>query len=261
MTSTVKMPALTDFVPAALGEKEVSRIRQEYASHSVTPVPSRSFLMRHPDPRYGMMESGLMVWTPGVLTLGGDLGDLVFSHCNFDTLEHGLGWLAHSTDLRYLASKTNARREYQAQAALAQVTDDLIESLKNGLSDQGFIGENGQVVDPLPERTDLDTDYLRPWLNLAYIFDMEGSEMYLAANREKALHQVNFRFDFAEPDDFYGFYKDVFEHDEPPWDSVMDYNESVLRRIMMAQAFAATILASPEFSPAEEAAADLAPAA
>lgn len=99
------------------GEVEREMAREAFADHVMRreEVVSHRFQRKDGASHYWFT----LTWTPGHLTLAGDLGELTL--CHYHALRHyegGIRW-ALSSDFDYLMSKTSMRREYDRDGTLA----------------------------------------------------------------------------------------------------------------------------------------------
>lgn len=254
MSQTAALATITDIFGEPKEEHEAARVRTDHAHHTASEQPSRVFLLRHPNRNYGLMESGLLVWTPGVLTLCGDLGDLVISNASLLELEPGLEWLSRSVP-RYLASKTSVKKEFRPECAWPVIIRDLLDELKSAMYHNELVDEGG-VADPLPETFDWSES--PSWMRLASYCDRPVSGFRSAATRLRVLKNMVEREPIESEADFNDIYSEILGGDDVPSDSVYDYPPDIIRKIQIAQSFAEVLLATPGLLngvPAEEPAA------
>lgn len=76
--------------------------------------------------RYDSAYAFTLTWTPGHITLVGDLGELTLVHYSALRRFEDIGW-ALSADHAYLMSKTDRKKEYSAEKTLADVVSMLNE--------------------------------------------------------------------------------------------------------------------------------------
>lgn len=254
-SQTTVLATNTDIFGEPRDEHEAARVRQDHAGHVASEREGRVFLLRHPNRNYGLMESGLLVWTPGVLTLCGDLGDIVISNASLMKLEPGLEWLSGS-NTRYLASKTSVKSEFRPELAWPVIIRDLLDDLKHALSHKGLVDDDGSVADPLPEA--VDWEGIPSWVRLATYCDRPVSDFRSAATRLSILKGMVEREPIDREADFNDIYSEILGGDDVPVSSVYDYPPNVIRKIQIAQSFAEVLLATPGLlneAPAEEPAA------
>ncbi|WP_141105041.1 hypothetical protein [Rhizobium sp. R339] len=71
--------------------------------------------------KYNSTYAYTLTWTPGHMTIVGDIGELTVVHYNaMPTLEAACNWL-QSSDYDYLLSKTNVQREFQRGATIDDI--------------------------------------------------------------------------------------------------------------------------------------------
>ena len=89
--------------------KPLLAYRVDYVDGKAVPIEKARFERRS---EYNFT----LTWTPGIITLTGDIGELVITHYNaLMHFEKGLFWLRNS-DHDYLLGKSNAKKEYDGQA-------------------------------------------------------------------------------------------------------------------------------------------------
>lgn len=98
--------------------------------YTITPVKSKSWLMRIPD--HGMNESFSVTWTPSAIMMSGDMGDLVISRPNLHELQFALEWVAASSPDRLLACAT-CQKTFSQKRATAYILDCINSLIKNHL--------------------------------------------------------------------------------------------------------------------------------
>lgn len=97
----------------------ISEAPKEFLEHKISKaLTSRSWKVQKP----GTWIYGFTItWSPGVLTLAGDVGELVINHWNaMPTLEETLDWLS-GIDFHYLMGKSSAKRQFSLEKSLAQL--------------------------------------------------------------------------------------------------------------------------------------------
>lgn len=71
--------------------------------------------------KYNSTYAFTLTWTPGHMTIVGDIGELTIVHYNaMPTLQTACNWL-QSSDFDYLLSKTNVQREFQRDATIEEI--------------------------------------------------------------------------------------------------------------------------------------------
>lgn len=87
---------------------------------------------------YSSIYAFTLTWTPGHMTIVGDLGELTVVHYHaMRTLEEACNWL-QSPDLNYLLSKTNVQKEYDP--------DETLEYLREWLNEEVIEACLGHIV-------------------------------------------------------------------------------------------------------------------
>ncbi|MBB4177651.1 hypothetical protein [Rhizobium sp. BK112] len=106
---------------------------------------------------YNSTYAYTLTWTPGHMTIVGDLGQLTVVHYHaMQTLEEACRWL-QSCDFDYLLSKTNEQQEYDRDATL----DHFKRELNEGVIDH-LLGTPGWGKDK--RRDNGDIQELRAWI-------------------------------------------------------------------------------------------------
>lgn len=78
----------------------------------------------YPDGTMEGNESYTVTWTPGVLSLSGDLGDLTVTHYGaMGSLEGAVSWIGRNSDLGYLLSKSDAKEQYDPEHTLSYLRE------------------------------------------------------------------------------------------------------------------------------------------
>lgn len=105
-----------------MGEKtsiKLAEARRVLANHQTADRPGRCFYFR--DPKMGSHFAHSLTWSPGTLTLAGDIGELTITHYHaLRSLEGALSWAATS-DHHYLLSKTSRRPSYDRDATVKEI--------------------------------------------------------------------------------------------------------------------------------------------
>lgn len=114
------------WTPRAIHEelKKIQRESEEtFSTHKIRTIPSKAWLCA------GVTEAGRrkspywfkISWAPGVLTVSGDIDEVIFTHqSGLATLSSTLKWL-HGIDFDYLMSKSNAKKELDNQQTLIDI--------------------------------------------------------------------------------------------------------------------------------------------
>lgn len=103
-------------------EKFNQMIDNSFANHVIQDEPVvRSWKIKKPDT---WAYSYTVTWTPGHLTISGDIGECAFTHwaAMRDSWEQARDWVRES-DIDYLLGKSNARREYNYEASVRQLIE------------------------------------------------------------------------------------------------------------------------------------------
>jgi hypothetical protein len=86
--------------------------RDSYKTHIMREAPTRSFRFTQPDGSSNYHFT--LTWTPGMLALSGDVGELTLVHYHaMPTFEKAIGWVC-GAQYDYLMGKSNVREEYYA---------------------------------------------------------------------------------------------------------------------------------------------------
>jgi hypothetical protein len=97
-----------------------ARAQAAFKQHRVTERKSRAFDFRRDDTSNYAFS---LTWTPGSLSLAGDVGELTLVHYNaLWDLEGGLEWATHG-DFDYLLGKSDRRPSYDADATAADIIE------------------------------------------------------------------------------------------------------------------------------------------
>ena len=92
---------------------------QPYFAHS-------PFLLKHPDPQYGSLESAIVTWVPGSVTVSGDLGDFSIDDYRMDTFDKAV-MIIEGNDINALANKSTFKKEYIPQLARIHIAKLLVK--------------------------------------------------------------------------------------------------------------------------------------
>jgi hypothetical protein len=99
-------------------DRKDAAIAKEFESHEVQEVISRTWTFSRPD---SWIMGCKITWTPGLLHLGGDIGELTVTHHHaLRDLWSGIAWIA-GADFEYLMEKTDAERQFDRDATVAQI--------------------------------------------------------------------------------------------------------------------------------------------
>ena len=131
--------------------KKVEKGRVDHRPGFVTflpPIDKGSF-------SYSSTYCFTLTWTPGHMTILGDIGELVVVHYHaMPTLEEACKWL-QSSDFNYLLSKTNVQRQYNR--------DGTWEEFRRGLNEEVLEHLLGRWDWRRSKRSHGDRDELRAW--------------------------------------------------------------------------------------------------
>lgn len=172
---------ITDTHHIEKAERLVERVMGE---HVLTDKQSKSWRFGRP----GSMTYALwMTWTPGTLSIDGDIGSLTLTHYHAigKDVRKALEWL--SADAQYLLGKSDAKKEYDAEesakALIASLNDRDLESLKSFREMMRDWRKQGLKLEPDGEVGDRE-DWLfwkpkREECNLYENWNLAGSELDL----------------------------------------------------------------------------------
>jgi hypothetical protein len=111
--------------------KKVEKSRVDHRPGFVTflaPVEKGSF-------SYSSTYCFTLTWTPGHMTIVGDLGELVVVHYHaMPTLEAACAWM-QSSDFHYLLSKTKEERQFQRDATIADLWHTISEEAQRAVKE------------------------------------------------------------------------------------------------------------------------------
>ena len=118
----------------------VARLTKEMKEHRTTERRSRSFDFSHW--KGGSIYAFSLTWTPGSLTIAGDIGELTLTHFSAITdLEPSLRWAARG-DADYLLGKSGRRPSYDVDQTFIDIIQmaneragDAMKSLRDELRD------------------------------------------------------------------------------------------------------------------------------
>lgn len=112
--------------------RHIRMVRSEVMDHHISEVPSRSF--HFATPSKGSIMSYTLTWTPGVLTLSGDLDEMVIDHPHAlrAPIAAALDWA--SGDLDYLLSKSSAVRTFDMDETFQSIKRQVYESLEETIA-------------------------------------------------------------------------------------------------------------------------------
>jgi hypothetical protein len=111
---------------------------KEFANHVMVEVPARSFHFRSIVPvteyvaakamerarfKKSSFYSFTLTWAPGVLTVSGDIGEIVITHGDLMSFDEGIKWAAAS-DYDYLMGKSNLKKEYDPDKTFKSLVED-----------------------------------------------------------------------------------------------------------------------------------------
>ena len=100
-------------------QDDIARAERCFAGHQTSDRRARCFDFR--DPKKKWLYAFSLSWTPGTLTLAGDLGELVVTHYSaLWELEAGLSWAA-SADYDYLLGKTSRRPSFDRDETAQEI--------------------------------------------------------------------------------------------------------------------------------------------
>lgn len=86
----------------------------------VEPKPTKSWHVRNPDRRAYWFD---IVWTPGILSISGDMQSLTLTHFQaMPTWVDAVSWIKHS-DIDYLLEKSNAAQEYDHERTVSKLVE------------------------------------------------------------------------------------------------------------------------------------------
>ena len=98
---------------------DLARAEKCFSGHQTSDRRARCFDFR--DPKKGSRYAFSLSWTPGTLTLAGDLGELVVTHYHaLWEVEAGLSWAA-SGDHDYLLGKTSRRPSFDCDETAREI--------------------------------------------------------------------------------------------------------------------------------------------
>lgn len=222
-------------------------VKNHFGGHKVDEVPSRSFYFN--SKKLGNLESCVILWSPGVISVGGDMGDIILHHHNLNSLEAGLRWLAQSSS-DYLLSKTNYQREYDSDGFRDQLFSDLESDLERNFPDglPAVIKEDDRLAPWAKPTGRLTTDlsFWDPWvvaLTDAYGSSAAQKRLHDLATKEGRAKTI-LRVDVETIEEAHDLYDNMgFSDFEPS----RDYHESAKLRIEMLKLAATQILLQPEF--------------
>lgn len=240
------------------------RVTQESVHHVTKEIPARSFLIKEPGT---MMGSGVINWTPGILVLGGDMGDAILSHHSFNTVEAALDFVATRTDIDYILSKSNFRKVYSDEAAREMIRSRLDDTTQLWEEGEDVIGkgmhpwrvalEEAGPVRLIPNLYYLpgDTKKRHEPADEAHAARVEAliAEFIASAKGRDAILDM---LDVSSPHEFIEVCRDIFQTDEVDFEGTTDYPESAKQRILIMQVFAQKVLRDMAPVPAVDAAID-----
>ncbi|KZL29434.1 hypothetical protein [Pseudovibrio sp. WM33] len=115
-------------------------MREQFKDHVVKEAPVRSFELRNANGSSCYWFN--VTWTPGVLTLAGDLGDMTVTHYHaMSTFEEAVHWI-DDIALSYLCEKASRRRSYSPELTTKSIIQDLNEPVLDEI-----LGEKGWGTD------------------------------------------------------------------------------------------------------------------
>jgi hypothetical protein len=100
-------------------------MREAFAEHQISQTKAMAWICaaRGKDGRPNSAYWFNVSWTPGVLTVTGDIGDANFTHRNaLNTFDGALKWLKDS-DFEYLMGKSSIKKEINKKKTIAQIVE------------------------------------------------------------------------------------------------------------------------------------------
>jgi len=108
-------------VNCSTARRRLADCSENYAKHVIKERVSRSYDFRKPS---GSSHYAFaLTWTPGTLSLTGDVGDMTLNQWHaMPTFEEAISW-ASTTDWSYLLSKSGAGQSYDADRTAAEIIE------------------------------------------------------------------------------------------------------------------------------------------
>lgn len=240
------------------------RTRAENDAHEAVERPAQSFFIRGKD---GIFGSGTITWTPGMLVLGGDMGDLIISHYDMTTVEAALNFVADKTDIFYLLSKSNIRKDYEPEAAremirsrLEDVTEGWKQDVANGIDD-GTVHPWRRALEEVGIRRILPDIYALPGDTQTRHEPADAAHAdRIEARLADLVDRQNFQdliveaMEVSSPEEYDELCREIFQTNDVDFEGTFDYSDFAKNRIMVMQVFCQKILQHLTPAPTAEAA-------
>jgi len=104
---------------------ERQRMQAVFLHHQVSPIKSKAWICiaRDKDGRRKSEYWFNVSWMPGVLTVTGDIGDVIFTHLHSaNTLDGALRWI-NDCDFEYLMGKSSIKKEISKKKTIAHIIE------------------------------------------------------------------------------------------------------------------------------------------
>ncbi|MBP2232479.1 hypothetical protein J2847_005808 [Azospirillum agricola] len=107
--------------------------QDRYGRHRLAPADTKSWLVSYEGNRGGNYWYTVTWNHPGILTVGGDIGEITLTHYNaMNTWENAAAWV-NGSSYDYLLGKSNHRREYDPDDTFTFIMEDLVREAKESL--------------------------------------------------------------------------------------------------------------------------------
>jgi hypothetical protein len=175
-------------------------IDDAFANHKVSEAPSIAWLVKNPERHSYWFK---ISWTPGVLTLSGDLGELVLTHYQaMPTSSEAIAWVNGGNE-EYLLGKSTAEKKFSQEA-----TKEALADMANTFLDDGDGGLWNQIFGQVDGCFDANGNFFRAY----------EASIHNEADREAAIEIISseltpeFIYHNFQMDDYYGTYEYTEQH-------------------------------------------------
>ncbi|WP_376957687.1 hypothetical protein ABNQ39_11200 [Azospirillum sp. A26] len=109
---------------------------ERYGKHELAPADTKSWLVSHEGKKGGNYWFTVTWSYPGILNVGGDIGEITLTHYNaMNTWVNAASWV-HRGDYDYLLGKSSLRPEFDPDATYDALVEDLVREAKSSLIDR-----------------------------------------------------------------------------------------------------------------------------
>lgn len=104
--------------------------QDRYGRHQLAPADTKSWLVSHEGRRGGNYWYTVTWSYPGILTIGGDIGEITLTHYSaMNSWANAAAWV-NGAGYDYLLGKSNLRKEYDPKDTFQFILDSLLEDIR-----------------------------------------------------------------------------------------------------------------------------------